>query len=427
LEIITIYSHDEDIGIDYYYNRGDETELLNLRENNPLTMKDLPGYKYNQLMKTKLTSNVQLLDRTGFDLDLIYQVVDRGTIYNILIRILIIVVVLFFITLFMIFLVSKKDNVSKSVKKEKDEDEEMSLDWNESGFDDDETDELDIPPLKDENSDFDDLNFDSEPDDFGSLNLEDASDDFGDLELKETDGDFSDISFEDSDDDIDNFSIDEPEDDLENISFDDDTDTSFDDLNLDGDIDMDIESDFPEEEDLLAMDHETSPANDFDDLDMDDVSDYPNSGINWEDFIEEKLNHELENASSLDQDLVIGIIKCESLTDDNNDLFAEQLKEDLNNSDILFEYKENNIAVIIPDANLDDALHIFETFTAKEEEEYGEINIGISSRNNRKISGSRIFMEAENALHKAFEDSDKNIVGFRSDPEKFREFLAKKQ
>jgi hypothetical protein len=88
LEIITIYSHDEDIGIDYYYNRGDETELLNLRENNPLTMKDLPGYKYNQLMKTKLTSNVQLLDRTGFDLDLIYQVVDRGTIYNILIRII---------------------------------------------------------------------------------------------------------------------------------------------------------------------------------------------------------------------------------------------------------------------------------------------------------------------------------------------------
>ena len=202
----------------------------------------------------------------------------------------------------------------------------------------------------------------------------------------------------------------------------------------------DIETDVPEEEDLMAMDHEVSPSNEIDDFNFDEIGDTftddeddqsqslysPKSGVGWEDFIEERVNLELERAASFDQDLVMGVIKCESLTEDNYKIFADQIKEEFNYPDMIFEYKENGFAIIVPNTDLDSALQILETFTGKEQIDYGEINVGISSRNGRLITGGRIFMEAENALHKATEDSEKNIVGFRSDPDKFRDYLSNK-
>ena len=50
---------------------------------------------------------------------------------------------------------------------------------------------------------------------------------------------------------------------------------------------------------------------------------------------------------------------------------------------------------------------------------------GIASRNGRLISAERLFNEAENALRKT--DETKNIVAFRSDPEKYREFLKSQE
>jgi len=49
--------------------------------------------------------------------------------------------------------------------------------------------------------------------------------------------------------------------------------------------------------------------------------------------------------------------------------------------------------------------------------------IGMSSRNGRLISEKRLMKEAGSALKKA--DADKSIIAFRSDPEKFREFISK--
>ena len=53
-----------------------------------------------------------------------------------------------------------------------------------------------------------------------------------------------------------------------------------------------------------------------------------------------------------------------------------------------------------------------------------EIGIGISTRSFRLILGKRIFMESEQALIHAFEDSDTAIVAFRVDPEKYRKYIS---
>jgi len=476
LEILTIYSHDSDVGIEYHYNRGEEIQLLNLSESNPLGMKDLPEYKYNQLMKTKLSGSISAAGETGLDLDLIYQVVDRKVIYNILIRVLIVVVVLFFTTLFMIFAISRKKDSDIEISEDDDfddnsvDDDEMSLDWDENGFDtaaENSSDEnqpafgdLDIDnsdfgdlDLNDESDDFSDLNL-SDTDDFDSLSDElsdistDSDDDLSNMNFDDVSDEFSDLSSDLETDDLDNLSLDDSSDDFSDFSLDSDTE-ELDNLSFDNDenddfADLAIESDVPEEEDLLAMDHEISPTGEIDDFDFDDIDDVddsfsddtseedtpslysPKSGVGWEDFIEERVNLELERAAAGDQDLVMGIIQCDSLTEDNYRIFADKLKEEFNYPDMIFEYKEKGFALIVPSSDLDDALKTLEVFTGKEQDEYGEINVGISSRNGRLITGGRIFMEAENALLKAVDDNEKNIVGFRSDPDKFREFLSNK-
>jgi hypothetical protein len=233
--------------------------------------------------------------------------------------------------------------------------------------------------------------------------------------------------------------------DLDDSDFNLDDNSDFGDLNLDGENDMetdlsfdDIDSDFPEEEDLMAMDHEISPSSDLEEYNFDEIDDSfieddtkslysPKSGVGWEDFIEERVNLELERAASFDQDLVMGIIQCENLSEENYKLFADELKNDFNYPDMIFEYKDNGFAIIVPNTDLDSALKTLENFAGKEESDYGDICVGISSRNGRLITGSRIFMEAENALNKAVEDEEKNIVGFRSDPEKFRNYLSGKK
>ncbi|MBI9098304.1 MAG: hypothetical protein JEY91_07485 [Spirochaetaceae bacterium] len=443
LEIVTIYSHDEDVGITYHYNKSQEIQLLNLDEASPLTERDLPEYKYNQLMKSKLTRDLNAADMTGLNMDLIYQVVDRSQIYNILIRVLLVVIVLFFITLFMIFTVSrKKENIPVTEKEDFDidstSDDEILLDWDEQGFDD-------SPAEKGTSEDLEDINLDMN-DDFGDLNLDsdsfnDVSDDFESLPPDSDSGDMENINFDaDSSDDFGDLALDSDSDnDLGDLSLDSESDNSIEDMNDEISFDdLDLDSDIPEEEDLLAMDHELSPSEVTEDFNFDEIddtftpeeiqtSDSTKSSASWENFIEERVNLELERAASFDQDIVMGIIQCEGLTEENYKIFTDQLKEDFNNPDMIFEYNENGLALIGPDTDLDSALVTLEEFTGKEQEDYGEINVGISSRNSRLLTGSRIFMEAENALNKAVNDSEKNIVGFRSDPDKFREFLTKKE
>lgn len=470
LELLTIYSQGSDSGIDFHYDRGEDVELLNYSESSPLTMKDLPDYKYNQLLKSKISTSLDTKGISGLQLDVIYKVVDRVAIYNILIRLLIVVVVLFFTTLFMIYTVSHHSSKLEDSDHEDpdsglfESDDEPSLDWDENehpgvpdtndfSLDDENFGDLDLNNSGEDFDDLDlgsdDLSFDDGINNFSNedlsldtdmetvvdlsdeLNL-DTSDDDMDFELDDPGEEF-DLNLNDSEEKI-NMDLDEPMEEF-NLNTDSDGELSLDDPVED--FSLDLDTDIPEEEDLKAMDHEVSPISDFDDdLGFDNIEDTfsddstslysPKNGIGWEDFIEERVNLELEKAASNDEDLILGVLQSEKVTDDNYKSFADLLKEEFNYPDMIYEYKDNGFALIVPNTDLDDALRIFESFTGTERDEYGKINVGLSSRNGRLITGGRIFMEAENALQKAVEDGEKNIVGFRSDPDKFREFLSKK-
>jgi hypothetical protein len=50
---------------------------------------------------------------------------------------------------------------------------------------------------------------------------------------------------------------------------------------------------------------------------------------------------------------------------------------------------------------------------------------GLASRNGRLIDAERLLREARSSLEKT--NGEKNIVAFRSDPEKFRQYLKEQE
>ena len=150
----------------------------------------------------------------------------------------------------------------------------------------------------------------------------------------------------------------------------------------------------------------------------------------WEEYLEKKLKYELEKAASFDQDVSFAIISFEKSSSN-----FKQLKKDLIDTvnsyfslDLSFEYGKKGLALIIPDKTLEEGLSEVKSFLVRLEElfNFDNLKAGLSSRNERIISPSIIIKEAEGALKKAFSEPARNLIAFRSDPEKYREYLSSK-
>ena len=158
----------------------------------------------------------------------------------------------------------------------------------------------------------------------------------------------------------------------------------------------------------------------------------PDSGLCFEQYLEERLSNELRRAASFDQDLVTALVKCRGATDDRSIYIqlAKTLKEHFTFHDLLFEVQKDKIAVILPSTDLEqgiDELSDFQKALFKTDPNVfctADVSIGLSSRNGRLINSDRILKEANAALKRAENDSETNLVGFRPDPGKFRSFLA---
>ncbi|RLW69402.1 MAG: hypothetical protein B6D68_02100 [spirochete symbiont of Stewartia floridana] len=126
------------------------------------------------------------------------------------------------------------------------------------------------------------------------------------------------------------------------------------------------------------------------------------------DFLE-KLEMELVDAESLNQDLSLQLIRLAE-----GDI--DEIKEVYHRNYHIFAVEEKWIGVIAPAANLDTALEKAKNLIV------GMPNgrIGITSRNNRYIDAIALVNEAEKALLKT--DSASPIVAFKSDPVKYQEF-----
>ena len=159
----------------------------------------------------------------------------------------------------------------------------------------------------------------------------------------------------------------------------------------------------------------------------------PDKGDNnlvWEEYLEKKLKYELEKAASFDLDVSFAIISFE-----NSGVKLKQIKKDLIDTvnsyfslDLSFEYGKKGLALIMPDKELETGISEVKAFLIRLEQLFGADNLksGLSSRNGRILSPTILIKEAEGALNKAFSEPERDIIAFRSDPEKYREYISSK-
>ena len=155
----------------------------------------------------------------------------------------------------------------------------------------------------------------------------------------------------------------------------------------------------------------------------------PETGLGWESYLKVRLENELNRAISSEVDLAFFIIKIPCI-DKSSSVFkeiCEYLTIQFQFKDLLFEYKEDSIAAIKINTNVDEAL----TFAEKLQQDINEILkdypskcfIGISTRTVRMMSAERLIKETDEALIHAQEEEDCQIIAFRADATKYRQFM----
>jgi hypothetical protein len=161
----------------------------------------------------------------------------------------------------------------------------------------------------------------------------------------------------------------------------------------------------------------------------------PHGNIGWEEYVKDRLASELHRCASFEQDLVFIVMEFKD-TGKLEDSFYNQFADDAVNfftlRDLIFERGERGISIIYPNIDLDMGFAKSEEFHNRILSKYSnrftsktDLCIGLSSRSGRLIDGERLIFEAEEALQKALDDPVSHIVAFKSDPEKYREFIRK--
>ncbi|MDR2768499.1 MAG: hypothetical protein LBB82_09280 [Treponema sp.] len=162
----------------------------------------------------------------------------------------------------------------------------------------------------------------------------------------------------------------------------------------------------------------------------------PRSGLGWEAYTRERLASELHRCAASEQDLVVFLMECGAGVNCDGALYKKLAEESIqffNMKDLSFEKGERGFTVILPNADLDLGISRAEEFHARvlsscrdSIHARGDFTVGLSSRSGRLIDGDRLLFEASNALQKAMEEQGPPIVAFRSDPEKYREFIRQR-
>jgi len=164
----------------------------------------------------------------------------------------------------------------------------------------------------------------------------------------------------------------------------------------------------------------------------------PRGNIGWDSYTNDRLAAELHRCSSFEQDLVflaMELTSQEKVSDSLYNMFTDEAVNLFSLRDLIFGKGDNGIAIIMPNADLDEGISKSEKFhsriISKLRELNGsqsgapgiELNIGLSSRSGRLIEADRLILEANSALEKAIADPVTHIVAFKSDPEKYRKFI----
>jgi len=151
------------------------------------------------------------------------------------------------------------------------------------------------------------------------------------------------------------------------------------------------------------------------------------SGIGWEEYTNDRLDSELHRCSSAEKDLTLLIIEFTEIT---NDSFYRQAAEEtatfFSIRDLLFEYGNRGIVVILPGIDLYTGISKSEKFHQRIISKF-DLCIGLSSRAGRLLNADRLMFEAAEALEKAKYDPKSPIVAFKTNAEKYRDFIRNQE
>jgi hypothetical protein len=213
------------------------------------------------------------------------------------------------------------------------------------------------------------------------------------------------------------------------------------------DIDFDIESEEIAEipssdntEDIHDDDaFEETPAADKEEILCDEVQGptglySPHGNISWEAYTKERLLSELHRCASNEQDVVFILMEFRGNKQEDDEFFntfADMAVTFFGHRDMIFEWKEDGIAIIVPNIDIDDGVIKCEDFHNRVKTKLlhsssleWELCIGLSSRAGRLIDPDRLMFETEQAVSRALVDPVSPIIAFKSDPEKYRAFIA---
>ncbi|MCG8453069.1 MAG: hypothetical protein MI717_07805 [Spirochaetales bacterium] len=371
LVAVQVYSHDDGLRLSVVKPPASEFRSKALVDT-PSFGRFPTNWRYHMVRKPMVVE-----DMPGLETHFVTMVVGRGEIQNAVMIILITVLGLFAITL-ILALIRPAAHVNDD---EMETEEESSISFDEE-----------FPPSsghKSQGDDFHDELTELPPEDFSDLPSDEAFDD-NIFESSTLDEDFDLPDF----DDVDRLD--------------------------DGDLMMSnpemrqsevLDDDF----DLPSLDDEGSTFDE--DLSLPPSESSPAQELPQDDEFLARLESELERAAAFDQDLSLLVI-----TTGNQPI--DPLRDAFTYHDLLFPLEEGRTAVIEPNSNLDASIAAAEDLLRHLIAELGgdrPYRIGIASRNGRLIGSERLFEEALGALTRT--DEKDNIVAFRSDPEKYREYV----
>lgn len=154
----------------------------------------------------------------------------------------------------------------------------------------------------------------------------------------------------------------------------------------------------------------------------------PRSGLSWASFLPGRLDFELERCASFNQDLTLILISCPEILVQPEQAFpivGEAVTGYWQFKDLDFEFMDEGVAIISPNASLEATIRELAEFLRKLERRLPDYHFycGLSSRNGRLIDSETLLAEATKALEKSKTSHDP-IIGFRSDPDRYRQFLS---
>ncbi|MDR2900061.1 MAG: hypothetical protein LBV20_00880 [Treponema sp.] len=160
----------------------------------------------------------------------------------------------------------------------------------------------------------------------------------------------------------------------------------------------------------------------------------PHGNISWEAYTKDRLTSELHRCASYEQDMVFIIMEFRG--DKQNDreffnAFTEMAVNFFGHRDMIFEWKEDGISIIVPNIDVDQGVAKCEDFHNRVKTKLlhsssleWELCMGLSSRAGRLIDPDRIIFETSQAVERALVDPVSPIIAFKSNPEKYRAFIA---